>query len=260
MRARRAMSDESVPRALVSLVRRNRRRYGGYIVHVGRRRAVRRGGGLVGFQHARDVALWRRAERQGRRLRRHLREADRRPRRGEQRPAREDRPRRPAARVARRQARRHAAHRARLLPHRGPDARAGLALLRGRGDERGRPAAPACGATSGRAVAPDIARAAAAASPRATRSSPRPGRCPRRSARSLLAQALRRADRARYATHPPPATFRLHRLAAGDLDLDRRADRVLRRADRALAGAPRARPARSPPATPPASAQELGRA
>jgi cytochrome c-type biogenesis protein CcmF len=35
IRARRAMSRESPPRALLSMVRRNRRRYGGYIVHVG---------------------------------------------------------------------------------------------------------------------------------------------------------------------------------------------------------------------------------
>ncbi len=35
VRARRAMTSEGVPRAAVSLVRRNRRRYGGYIVHVG---------------------------------------------------------------------------------------------------------------------------------------------------------------------------------------------------------------------------------
>jgi cytochrome c-type biogenesis protein CcmF len=35
VRARRAMSGESPPVALVSLVRRNRRRYGGYLVHVG---------------------------------------------------------------------------------------------------------------------------------------------------------------------------------------------------------------------------------
>jgi cytochrome c-type biogenesis protein CcmF len=34
-RARRAMAQETVPRALLALVRRNRRRYGGYIVHVG---------------------------------------------------------------------------------------------------------------------------------------------------------------------------------------------------------------------------------
>jgi cytochrome c-type biogenesis protein CcmF len=35
VRARRSMTSEPVPQALVSLVRRNRRRYGGYIVHVG---------------------------------------------------------------------------------------------------------------------------------------------------------------------------------------------------------------------------------
>ena len=35
VRARQAMSDERVPQALVSLVARNRRRYGGYVVHAG---------------------------------------------------------------------------------------------------------------------------------------------------------------------------------------------------------------------------------
>ena len=35
IRARQAMSSDSLPRAFVSLVRRNRRRYGGYIVHAG---------------------------------------------------------------------------------------------------------------------------------------------------------------------------------------------------------------------------------
>ena len=35
VRARRAMSRDSVPAALVALVRRNRRRYGGYTVHIG---------------------------------------------------------------------------------------------------------------------------------------------------------------------------------------------------------------------------------
>ena len=34
-RARRAMAGEAAPLALLALVRRNRRRYGGYIVHVG---------------------------------------------------------------------------------------------------------------------------------------------------------------------------------------------------------------------------------
>src|SRR5215208_3385420 len=35
VRARRAMSDDAIPRAVVQLVRRNRRRYGGYLVHAG---------------------------------------------------------------------------------------------------------------------------------------------------------------------------------------------------------------------------------
>jgi cytochrome c-type biogenesis protein CcmF len=35
VRARRAMSGDAVPAALVQLVRRNRRRYGGYLVHAG---------------------------------------------------------------------------------------------------------------------------------------------------------------------------------------------------------------------------------
>jgi len=35
VRARQAMTREAAPRALVALVRRNRRRYGGYLVHVG---------------------------------------------------------------------------------------------------------------------------------------------------------------------------------------------------------------------------------
>jgi cytochrome c-type biogenesis protein CcmF len=35
VRARRVMAREPVPRALISLVRRNRRRYGGYTVHIG---------------------------------------------------------------------------------------------------------------------------------------------------------------------------------------------------------------------------------
>ena len=44
VRARQAMTSESPPVALGRLVRRNRRRYGGYIVHAGRRvRADRRG-------------------------------------------------------------------------------------------------------------------------------------------------------------------------------------------------------------------------
>src|SRR5919197_174298 len=42
--ARRAMASEDPARALVSLVRRNRRRYGGYTCHVGMAGVFRRGG------------------------------------------------------------------------------------------------------------------------------------------------------------------------------------------------------------------------
>ena len=57
VRARRAMSDDSVPRALVQLVRRNRRRYGGYIVHVGVSVLFVGVAASSAFQDAHDVAL-----------------------------------------------------------------------------------------------------------------------------------------------------------------------------------------------------------
>ena len=50
MRARQAMTGEAPPAALVGVVRRNRRRYGGYIVHIGIARAVHRRRGVVGVQ------------------------------------------------------------------------------------------------------------------------------------------------------------------------------------------------------------------
>lgn len=55
--ARRAMSKESPPVAFVSLIRRNRRRYGGYIVHAGF--AILLFGVAVSssFEHSKDVAL-----------------------------------------------------------------------------------------------------------------------------------------------------------------------------------------------------------
>ena len=60
---------------------------------------------------------------------------------GQQRPAREDRPRRRRCGCRRDGKTVGTLHTEQLvLPHRGPDARPGLALLRGRGDERGRPA------------------------------------------------------------------------------------------------------------------------
>jgi cytochrome c-type biogenesis protein CcmF len=57
VRARRAMSADSVPRALVSLVRRNRRRYGGYIVHAGVALLFVGIAASTAFQEARDVRL-----------------------------------------------------------------------------------------------------------------------------------------------------------------------------------------------------------
>jgi cytochrome c-type biogenesis protein CcmF len=57
VRARRAMSRDSVPRALVSLVQRNRRRYGGYLVHVGVAVLFAGVAASSAFQDARDVQL-----------------------------------------------------------------------------------------------------------------------------------------------------------------------------------------------------------
>jgi cytochrome c-type biogenesis protein CcmF len=55
--ARRAMASEGPAVALVSLVRRNRRRYGGYTVHVGMAVLFVGVAASTAFQHARDVRL-----------------------------------------------------------------------------------------------------------------------------------------------------------------------------------------------------------
>ncbi len=57
VRARRAMSDDSLPIAVLSLVRRNRRRYGGYIVHLGVSLLFVGIAASSAFQHARDADL-----------------------------------------------------------------------------------------------------------------------------------------------------------------------------------------------------------
>jgi cytochrome c-type biogenesis protein CcmF len=56
-RARRAMTREPAPAALVALVRRNRRRYGGYVVHVGMAVLFVGVAASSAFQHNRDVRL-----------------------------------------------------------------------------------------------------------------------------------------------------------------------------------------------------------
>jgi cytochrome c-type biogenesis protein CcmF len=55
--ARRAIAGERAPRALVSLVRRNRRRYGGYTVHVGVAVLLVGVAASSAFQHAADLSL-----------------------------------------------------------------------------------------------------------------------------------------------------------------------------------------------------------
>jgi cytochrome c-type biogenesis protein CcmF len=55
--ARRAMAGEAVPRALLSLVRRNRRRYGGYVVHLGIAVIFVGVAASSSFQHASELGL-----------------------------------------------------------------------------------------------------------------------------------------------------------------------------------------------------------
>jgi cytochrome c-type biogenesis protein CcmF len=56
-RARRVMSSDSIPRAVVTLVRRNRHRYGGYIVHAGIAVLLIGIAASSSFQHATDARL-----------------------------------------------------------------------------------------------------------------------------------------------------------------------------------------------------------
>ncbi|TMK23984.1 MAG: heme lyase CcmF/NrfE family subunit [Actinobacteria bacterium] len=55
--ARRAMAGEAVPLALLSLVRRNRRRYGGYVVHIGIAVLFIGVAASSSFQHASELGL-----------------------------------------------------------------------------------------------------------------------------------------------------------------------------------------------------------
>ena len=57
VRARRAMTRDSPPVALAQLVRRNRRRYGGYIVHAGLAVLLVGVAASSSFQHSHDVIL-----------------------------------------------------------------------------------------------------------------------------------------------------------------------------------------------------------
>ena len=57
VRARRAMAGEAAPQALVALVKRNRRRYGGYVVHLGIAVLFIGVAASSSFQHASELGL-----------------------------------------------------------------------------------------------------------------------------------------------------------------------------------------------------------
>ena len=87
---RRAMTSEGPLRALVSLVARNRRRYGGYLVHVGMAVLFVGVAASTAFNDARDVRMAARPAHAGRRLRLRVRQADVEDLRHERRAPRED--------------------------------------------------------------------------------------------------------------------------------------------------------------------------
>ncbi len=76
MRARQLMTGDGPAGALTGLVKRNRRRYGGYIVHIGISVVFIGVAASSAFQHERDVRLGLRPVGDGRRLRLHERQAD----------------------------------------------------------------------------------------------------------------------------------------------------------------------------------------
>ena len=211
VRARRARAPRDGERggaaaAAVSLVRRNRRRYGGYLVHVGVTVLLIGVAASSTFQDASDVRLspGERAEVGGYDIQ-YLRPtgsidftSDR--------IAREDQPRRRPAGRARRQGL-QAAHRAQLLPLQLCRPRGGVAVLRGRVHERGRPAVGAAPRPVDRRRA-RTRRCSTTRSSAATASSRPPPSCPWRSASALLGETLRRLV-ARYPTDAPPARFRV---------------------------------------------------
>ena len=206
VRARRAMTREPVPSAVVSLVRRNRRRYGGYIVHLGVTVLLVGVAASSTFQDASDVRLapGESARVGGYELRVHTPHG--RPRARRKRVAGEDRPRRrPAGDAGRRDATIHTERS--YFPSTDAGPRNRVALLRGRGHERGRPAVePAKRFLDGRR--PEHEPPATTRSSAATACSRRRTNCPQPSARPLLGETLRRLV-ARYPADSPQATFRV---------------------------------------------------
>ena len=224
MRARQAMTGEAPPAALVGVVRRNRRRYGGYIVHIGISVLFIGVAASSAFNHERDVRLQPgQSARVGGYVFTYERAdgADRAARRR----ARADRARLARARDEGRQDGRGAAPRARLLPDQRADDGRAQPLLRGQRDERDRPEARACGATSGSPSSPTSARCSRS-SRRATRVFARAGDdLPAdQRARTFLGQRAGRPRRPLPRQRAGGAVPRA-RLAADHVPLARRADR-----------------------------------
>ena len=173
VRARRATAREPVPLAFFSLVRRNRRRYGGYFVHIGIITLFVGVAASSSFKNVQDVALQPGQSKQmGDYKITYVKPI------AELHAAANGRLERIAlgAQLEREQERRQAeaaAHVEGLLPVAGLDARPGLALLRRRVDDRGRAWTRACTTTSGPRSRPTSPRSARA-STRATSCSTRP--------------------------------------------------------------------------------------
>ena len=232
IRARQAMSSDSAPRAFVSLVRRNRRRYGGYIVHAGVTVLLVGVAASSSFQDVTEVRL---APGESARVggydiqyARATGDLDV----TSKRLAGEDQPRRGPARAARRRNKRLHTERS-FFPSNDPQHGRGVTLLRGRGDERGGPAFERRRTTCGRWWR-RTPRRCGRRSGAATRCSSRPRSLPAAGARGGARRDTAPPRRALPAGPPAGAVPRA-RLAARGLGLGGRADRVRRRADHALA-------------------------
>ena len=223
--ARRTMTGESWPRALARLIGRNRRRYGGFLVHAGIAVLFLGVAASSAFLDQRDVRLSPGDSFRGERLRGDLPRGHGQARRRLGRHRRADLLRRRARRAQGRQALRAAAV-AQLLPERRP-----LARHRSRASSRARPparstSAGASRATSGWRCGPDIGSLEGPIA--------RGGRQVRRLARRRAGADRGRARR-ELPQRPAAGGVPRHRVAARGVDLDRRGDRGARRAGRGLA-------------------------
>ena len=235
VRARRAMAGEAAPVALLALVRRNRRRYGGYIVHVGIAVLFVGVAASSSFQHAAEQGLSPGSStRVGAYTIRYVR------------PTATITPKNDAAHTgstlslgAVLDVSKHGHHVATLRPSEGyydsgePSQGSVGHLIGGQAVSH---ISMSAGVTRDvwTAIAPNIGTARVAAD--------RHGRQPH-----AAAGRGRGGDRlpgARLPEGPAAGAVPLHRLAARDVDLDRRPDRVRRRPDRDLAGAERRAPPR----------------